>query len=309
MLQTAIWQHRLPSPRIVVVALITALSGCASTGTTAPSTDKESAAGAAGGVLGATGGAVGGAALGALYGLQCGPAFILCSPVGAVVGGVVGAVKGGQAGARAGVKASRNASAPKSSPESASEPSAPESSGQSTAIKSSSALESDNERPPPRTLDQLLTIIEPAAGATDGSRADAMVLWTPGQGDLAPPLFLHVESLERLTGSIVSLTAGELTTWVAGQGQVDISDAMNAKDGHVCLIAANGQIIEVENVKAAVWREPRISRATVEWRDDAINAVKRSGNYSGTYICGLHNNFHWPQELRINVTSFLERIQ
>ena len=133
--QAAIWQHRFPNARIVVVALVMALSGCASTGPSAPRTNQETAAGAVVGTLGAAGGAVGGTALGAVAGVaKCGPAFIICSPVFAVVGGVTGAVKGGEAGARAGVNLSRSASAP-DSPKSASEPSAPESSGQSMVIE------------------------------------------------------------------------------------------------------------------------------------------------------------------------------
>lgn len=132
--QAATWQHRLPNARIVVVALVIALSGCASTGPSSPRTNQETAAGAVGGTLGAAGGAVGGAALGALIGLRCGLGFIICSPVMAVGFGAKGAVKGGEGGARAGVNWSRNASAPES-PTNASAPSAPESSGQSRVIE------------------------------------------------------------------------------------------------------------------------------------------------------------------------------
>ena len=135
MLQAATWQHRLPNARIVIAALVMAVSGCASTGQNAPMTNQEIAAGAVVGTLGAAGGAVGGTALGALSGLRCGPPlFIVCSPVTAVVGGVWGAVKGGEAGARAGVNASRSATAPESQ-KSAPEPSAPESSAQSLVIE------------------------------------------------------------------------------------------------------------------------------------------------------------------------------
>ena len=126
MLQAATWQHRLPNARIVVVALVMAASGCASTGQNAPRTDQETAAGAVGGVAGAAVGGIGGAAVGALYGLAvCGPFFIICSPVFAVAGGVAGAVKVGEVGAQAGVNSSRRASANKS-PESASASAAPE---------------------------------------------------------------------------------------------------------------------------------------------------------------------------------------
>jgi len=147
MSKTAIWQHRLPNVRIVVVALITALNGCASTGPTAPRTDRESAAGAVGGAVGAAGGAVGGVALGAVYGFACGPAFILCSPVFAIAGGVAGAVKGGEVGARAGVKTVRSVSAPKASPENLSDSSAPGSSEQAIAMESVHAPESENKVP------------------------------------------------------------------------------------------------------------------------------------------------------------------
>lgn len=113
MLQAATWQHRLPNARIVAVALVMAVSGCASTGPNAPKTNQETAAGAVVGALGAAGGAVGGTAVGAVAGVAyCGPAFIICSPVFAVVGGVMGAVGGGGAGARAGVNLSRSASEP-----------------------------------------------------------------------------------------------------------------------------------------------------------------------------------------------------
>ena len=128
------WQHRLPNARIVFVALVMAVNGCASTGQNAPTTSQETAAGAVVGTLGAVGGAVGGTALGALAGLRCGPAFIICSPVFAVVGGVGGAVKGGEAGARTGVNLSRSASASESQ-KSAPEPSAPESSAQSLVVE------------------------------------------------------------------------------------------------------------------------------------------------------------------------------
>lgn len=146
MLQAATWHHRRPNARIVVVALVMAVSGCASTGPNAPTTNQETAAGAVGGTLGAAGGAVGGTALGALYGLRCGPLFFVCSPVFAVVGGVSGAVKGGEAGARAGVNSSRSASAPES-PKIASEPSTPESSGQSMVIEPDLTPGSDKKAP------------------------------------------------------------------------------------------------------------------------------------------------------------------
>jgi hypothetical protein len=146
MLQAATWQHRLPNARIVFVALVMAVSGCASTGPNAPKTNQETAAGAVVGALGAAGGAVGGTVGGAVFGLMCGPLFVICSPVMAVVGGVKGAVKGGEAGARAGVNSSRSASAPESQ-KSASEPSTPESSGQSMVIEPVLAPGSDKRAP------------------------------------------------------------------------------------------------------------------------------------------------------------------
>ena len=146
MLQAAIWQRRLPNARIVVVGLVMALSGCASTGPSAPTTNKETAAGAVGGALGAAGGAVGGTAVGALYGIRCGPLFIICSPIFAVVVGVKGAVNGGEAGARAGVNLARSASATESQ-KSAYEPSASESKGQPMVMESALAPESDKKAP------------------------------------------------------------------------------------------------------------------------------------------------------------------
>ena len=105
------WQHRLPNARVAIVALVMAVSGCASTGPNAPATTDEAAAGALGGILGAAGGAVGGTAWGALVGFGCGPAFIVCSPVMAVYLGMTGLAKGGEAGAQAGVNWARRASA------------------------------------------------------------------------------------------------------------------------------------------------------------------------------------------------------
>lgn len=126
---TAGWQCSLSNARIVVMTLLMAAGGCASTGPNAPATNQETAAGAMVGVAGAAGGAVGGVAIGALSGIRCGFLAIVCSPVMAVVGGVKGATAGGEAGARTGVRWSRSDSSPESA-KSPSEPSAPESSGQ-----------------------------------------------------------------------------------------------------------------------------------------------------------------------------------
>ena len=115
-MKTATLQHRIANTRIVIVALVMALGGCASTGSNAPNTTRESASGAVVGTLGAAGGAVGGAALGAIQGLQCGIGAIICSPVMAIVIGVKGAVAGGEAGAKAGVNWSRSDSATAAEP-------------------------------------------------------------------------------------------------------------------------------------------------------------------------------------------------
>ena len=124
-MKTATLPHRFANTPIVIAALIAALGGCASTGTHAPRTNQEAAAGAAVGTLGAAGGAVGGAAMGALMGVQCDIFAFICSPVLAIVYGVKGATAGGQAGARAGVNWSRGDAAPES-PANATEPSAPQ---------------------------------------------------------------------------------------------------------------------------------------------------------------------------------------
>lgn len=98
----------------LVAALVVAVSGCASTSNLPqtnngernnPSEVKGTLGGAAGAIGGAAVGAVGGAAVGALYGLTCGPAAIICSPVGLVLGGAYGIVKGAQSGARWGEQA------------------------------------------------------------------------------------------------------------------------------------------------------------------------------------------------------------
>jgi hypothetical protein len=137
-------QHRPPSARVALVALVIAASGCASAGNGAPKTnqetgagavgdavgtaggavasndkppqadrkppqaDQETFAGAAGSVMGAVGGGVLGAAAGALVSIGCGPAAIICLPVAVVVG----AAGLGEEGARAGGNLFRNASAP-----------------------------------------------------------------------------------------------------------------------------------------------------------------------------------------------------
>jgi hypothetical protein len=137
-------QVRIACARVVVLALVAAASGCASTGNGAPKSsqgtdagaaggaagtaagraassdkplepdpgppqaDQETFAGAAGSALGAVGGGVLGAAAGALVSVGCGPLALICLPVMVVVG----AAGGGEEGARIGGDLLRSAPAP-----------------------------------------------------------------------------------------------------------------------------------------------------------------------------------------------------
>src|SRR5262245_8347044 len=93
--------------RIIAIALLVSMTGCATTGPDAPQTTAETAGGAVGGIVGAAGGGTLGVLAGTVVGFQCGPAFFVCSPIMAVVYGVQGIAKGGELGAKTGVKLSR----------------------------------------------------------------------------------------------------------------------------------------------------------------------------------------------------------
>jgi hypothetical protein len=110
----ALGRYRPWDATALIATLVVAVGGCASA-SNLPQTNNEernnprevtgTLRGAAGALGGAAVGAVGGAAVGALYGLTCGPAAIICSPVGFVLGGAYGIVKGAQSGARWGENA------------------------------------------------------------------------------------------------------------------------------------------------------------------------------------------------------------
>lgn len=149
-----------------------------------------------------------------------------------------------------------------------------------------------------------------AAKSSNASTANVMLLGvaysTPSA--VVTPVFLQANNIPTLVTAIRSSSADELDASLPGFGSTIAPLLRNTEIDYVCFITDRGSIIELDKT-ASGWDKPKYSRATSTWRNEAISAMRRDKRgYHGKYICSLERTSEWPEELRGNVTRFLEKI-
>jgi len=158
---------------------------------------------------------------------------------------------------------------------------------------------------------EVLAKIRVPAETAAAAAVDVMVLaysWLGGAGHLMTPVFLRVENPFALAEALGSLTVRETMALAGPLSQTNLSRSETLAGCSVCLLAADGQIIGLQNLRLNIWRERERSWVTDEWRQEAINAVRGESSYSAPLFCFpylLTND--WSDETRKKVIGFLER--
>lgn len=117
-----------------------------------------------------------------------------------------------------------------------------------------------------------------------------------GRQYVLEPRFIRAES----TLALVEAVKGSLAAREPGSGDSD--------EIQVCLIGAEGQIVELDN-QGESWKERKRHAVTAAWRSDAVYALTRdSQRYGGSYVCNLQMEVSWSVEMRQKAITFLEKL-
>lgn len=130
-------------------------------------------------------------------------------------------------------------------------------------------------------------------------------------GHPVTPIFYRTANWPSLIEAISSMSVDEVLTLSVDIPQAGLPDPERISGVGVCVIAADGQIVALETVNRAAWRELERTQVTSEWRLDAL-IVAREENREGfrdAHLC-------FPTviaadstaETRDRLTRFLEAI-
>lgn len=143
----------------------------------------------------------------------------------------------------------------------------------------------------------------------DATTAEALILLVSSTKEsiaVSPLFLLRGQDSAALVEIILSLRPQE----IVNSFPTEDSEARFNTFDYGCIIFANGRLMELryDVSGSGAWKPPRYSRATSDFKNEAINALRDGRpDYRGSYVCSLEKT-SWPAQRRAKVTAFLKRV-
>ena len=83
----------------------------------------------------------------------------------------------------------------------------------------------------------------------------------------------------------------------------------NQQLDYVCVVGPDGRGLAFDSAGTTDWKRGThnvlLSDQSLQ---DAIITIRDTGSYRGSFVCSLEKSVKWPEDVRTQVTEFLERI-